>query len=214
MPQILAHCTHCQQVFLLTKKWQRDGFKKGNNLYCSDGCRTIAVSRRSSETMARTNRKYASARMKANNPMHKEASKQKMKATLHAIGHAPKVRGGNGQGPTLPQQALAQALGWQMEYVVKTHVPKINPQHLPTSYKLDLADPIFKIAIEVDGKSHLQLERKAQDRKKEQVLNGFGWTILRFTNQEVMEHLQECVQTVQSTILKLKTITPTSPTDL
>src|SRR5690348_13597151 len=66
MPEITAPCTQCHQPFLLTKKWQRDNLKAGKNLYCSDTCRREAVSKRSSETMARTNKIYASQRMKRN----------------------------------------------------------------------------------------------------------------------------------------------------
>ncbi len=132
--------------------------------------------------------------------MRKEACRRKVQATLTAMGHAPKIRGGNGRGPTQPQKMLAEALGWQIEYVVKTHQPKINPLHVPTSYKLDIANPERMIAIEVDGLSHGALSRQAQDRKKEQVLAGLGWTVLRFTNREVMERLADCVRTVQSTI--------------
>lgn len=216
MSEIIAPCTRCHHPFLLTKKWQRDSLKAGKNLYCSDTCRRDTVSKQFSETMARTNRRYASQRMKSHNPMHKEASRHKMQATLRAMGHAPKIRGGNGRGPTRAQCLLAEALGqdWQMEYAVKTHVPKINPEHIPTSYKLDLANPSLMLAIEIDGMSHTSLIRKAQDCKKEQVLCGFGWTVLRVTNQEVIDQLQGCVQMVQSTILRSKMITPTLPTDL
>ena len=38
-----------------------------------------------------------------------------------------------------------------------------------------------------------------------------GWTVLRFSNQEVMEDLAACVQTVMSTISKSKGITTTLP---
>ena len=215
MSEITAPCTRCHQPFLLTKKWQRDQLKAGKNLYCSQTCRREAVSKRASATMARTNRRYASQRMTLNNPMHKEPSRRKLQATLRAMGHAPKIRGGNGRGPTRAQCLLAEVLGqdWQMEYVVKTHVPKINPQHIATSYKLDLAHPSLMIALEIDGISHASLIRKAQDCKKEQVLCGFGWTVLRCTNQEVIEQTQQCVQMVWSTILRLKTITPTLPMD-
>lgn len=95
---------------------------------------------------------------------------------------------------------LSEALGWPMEYVIKTHLPKCNALHAPTSYKLDIANPLFMIAIEVDGGSHHARERQAQDRKKEQVLAGLGWTVLRCTNQDVTEHLADCVQMVMSTI--------------
>ena len=198
MQEITEHCAQCQRPFRLTTKHQRTKFRAGKPVYCSDACRQERRTKISSETMARTNRKYASARMTANNPMHKEGVRSKVRATLQAMGHAPTTRGGNGKGPTHPQRLLAEALGWPMEYVVKTHLPKINPLHVPTSYKIDIANPTHLIAIEVDGMSHVALNRQAQDRKKELVLAGLGWTVLRFTNQDVMEHLQECVQMVWS----------------
>jgi hypothetical protein len=198
MQEMTALCAECQHPFHLTTKHQRTRFRTGKPVYCSDSCRRERCARISSETMARTNRRYASARMTANNPMHREEIRNKVRATLQAMGHAPTVRGGNGSGPTHPQRLLAESLGWPMEYVVKTHLPKINALHVPTSYKLDIANPTCLIAIEVDGTSHVTLSRQAQDRKKEQVLAGLGWTIVRFTNKEVMEHLQECVQMVWS----------------
>jgi hypothetical protein len=208
---IIALCTQCRTPFPLVKKHQCYKFRAGKPVYCSEQCRWERHSEVASETMACTNRKYASQRMKTNNPMRQEAARHKMQATLQAMGHAPKIRGGNGTGPTPAQRLLAETLGWSMEYVVKTHAPKGNPDHIPTNYKLDIANPSLKLAIEVDGMSHTSMSRQAQDRKKEQMLTGFGWTVLRFTNQEVMEHLPDCVQIVQSTILKLKTIIPTSP---
>jgi Protein of unknown function (DUF559) len=198
MQEMIGPCAQCHHPFPLTTHHQRTRFRAGKPVYCSEECRRERCARISSTTMARTNRKYASARMTANNPMHREEARHKMQATLRAMGHAPATRGGNGKGPTLPQKLLAEALGWPMEYVIKTHLPKINPMHVPTSYKLDIANPTCLIAIEVDGMSHTARSRQEQDRKKEQVLAGLGWTVLRFTNQEVMEHVQECVQMVRS----------------
>jgi very-short-patch-repair endonuclease len=202
MSETWAPCACCGQEFLLRKKWQRDNFRQGRNVYCSEKCRRTVVSHRAAQHMAALNHTYASQRMKRNNPMHKEASRQKMQATLRARGHTPKIRGGNGTGPTQAQNILAEALGWQMEYVIKTHLPKNNALHAATNYKVDIANPTLMIAIEVDGRSHQTLARKSQDRKKEQLLSGLGWRILRFTNQEILDHLHECVQTVTSTISK------------
>ncbi len=200
MPEIWAHCAHCDQELLLSKKWQRDYFRRGGNVYCSEECKHTAVSRRAAEHLAAFNRAYASQRMKSNNPMRKEASRRKMQTSLHARGQAPRNRGGNGTGPTQAQCMLAEALGWPMEYVIRTQLPKNNTLHAATNYKVDIANAALMIAIEVDGGSHRSQARRTQDRKKEQVLSGLGWTVLRFTNQEVMEHLAECVLTVMSTI--------------
>lgn len=145
-------------------------------------------------------------RMLAANPMQDAATRDRMSATLQALGHAPKVRGGNGRGPTRAEAALAAALGppWIQQYVVATGIDRSNnPHKLPTCYKLDLADPSTMTCIEVDGPSHNSLDRKRQDCKKEEFLRGRGWTVLRVTNREVLEALP-------STISKLRGLTPTS----
>lgn len=146
--------------------------------------------------------------------MRSEAARTKMSATLKRIGHAPKVRGGNGHGPTVPQDTLARALGpaWEMEHVVKTKGAPAAMRY-PPAYKIDIAYPGLKVAVEVDGNSHMLLTRQAQDAKKDTFLSGRGWTVLRFSNAAVMERLAECVATVESTTSRLLGRTPTSSTD-
>jgi hypothetical protein len=146
--------------------------------------------------------------MTANNPMHNPATRAKVSATLREMGHKPPVRGGNGTGPTEPQRLLAEALGWEMEVVVRPGQGRVRGG-LPTHYKLDIAHPTLKIAVEIDGGSHGTLERREQDRRKEAWLRGEGWTVLRFSNQEVMADLEACARTVTSTTLRLRIPTPT-----
>jgi len=170
---------------------------------CSQACRNKV----SSQTMSRTNLKYCSERMKTNNPMMKETSREKMRATHKRIGHQPKVKGGNGREPTKPEMTLKFLFGMKLNHTVTTGVRKgsIYPYH----YKLDLALPELKLALEADGSSHSTLKRKEQDRRKDEFLNGLGWTVLRFTNQQIMNDLHTVFQTVSSTISRLKQITPT-----
>ena len=80
----------------------------------------------------------------------------------------------------------------------------------PPAYKVDIGSIPLKIAIEVDGFSHCSLARKELDKKKEKFLGGLGWTVLRFSNKEVLENLTKCVQMVLSTISKSKIRTRTS----
>jgi hypothetical protein len=111
---------------------------------------------------------------------------------------------------TAPQSMLASALGkkgWIPEHVICTNLG------YPRNYKVDIGHPETKLAIEVDGRSHQMRERQEQDRKKESILSGLGWTVLRFKNEEVKESLAACVAMVTSTISKLKTLTLTSPTE-
>jgi hypothetical protein len=171
---------------------------------CSQKCRYSICA----EKMAETNRRLASARMKARNPMRSQAIRDKVRATLVAMNHKPRTRGGNGTGPTAAQKMLADALGWEMERAIPTKIP--GGFGFPTAYKVDIANAEKMVAVEVDGNSHCAIARKAQDKKKMQVLASLGWTVLRFTNRAVTEDLAGCVQTVLSTTSKSKETTTTS----
>lgn len=128
----------------------------------------------------------------------------KMKATLKAIGHRPIVRGGNGSGPTMPQALLAGLLGWPVEVIVPTGQRcKGGP---PSHYKIDIADEITKVAIEVDGQSHSTSARREADRRKDEWLGGEGWLVLRFTNKAVLEDAEQIASSITS---KSRARTPT-----
>jgi hypothetical protein len=150
------------------------------------------------------------ARMRERNPMWNPAAKAKACASRRLGEWKPPVQGGNGKPPPVPQQLLACRLGWEMEVPIRSG--KKAGSGYCRAYKIDIANRALMIAIEVDGQSHNSLERRAQDRKKEKLLGELGWTVLRFSNRAVMERLEECAQTVLSTISKLKISTPTPPT--
>jgi hypothetical protein len=148
--------------------------------------------------MARTNRMYASARMRARNPMARGDARERMRATLRAIGHRPPVQGGNGRGLTRPQALLLAALPatWAAEVVVPVGLGR--RQGFPTAYKLDLADAGARIAVEVDRASHQTAEGRTRDAKKTARLTALGWRVLRFRNREVLEDLAACARRVRA----------------
>lgn len=214
-PEIIC-CTMCKKELAwdsLTKS-QKDCFHRRGRVYCSTDCSQEYSRRISSETMAATNRKYASERMKKNNPMKSDAARLKMSDTLRNIGHRPPEIKGNGRGLTVPQSMLIDALEAYSpipEYAVGT---KGYPKSFGCAdgYKIDIAISELRLAIEVDGGSHRALERKAEDMKKTTFLESQGWTVLRFWNEEILEDLNHCVLTAVSTISKLKTTTTISQT--
>lgn len=198
MPQpIRALCHVCRAVVTLATRRAIDQWRRSGRAYCSTAHRDEWVSQNASARMADTNRRCASARMKARNPMRHPAALEKMRLSLRAIRHRPPVRGGNGRPVPLPQRLLAEALGWPTEVILRT-----GGGYKPYHYKLDIANRALKIAIEVDGMSHGLLARKAQDARKDAFLRGHGWTVLRFSNQAVMENLSACVLAVASTTSK------------
>jgi len=206
-------CANCENLAVFWLKHQKYKYKKNGLAYCGPICAKEYRRKISSETMAKTNRVHASDRMKKNNPMANPESKAKAWQTLKDMGHKPPIRGGNGTGATKPQALLAQFLVGLVPRVIVEHVQPTRAargQGLPTHYKIDIALPVNMLAIEVDGNSHCLLSRQAQDRKKVAFLNTLGWTVLRFSNKEVMERSKDCVQTVLSTISRLRETTTTS----
>jgi hypothetical protein len=137
------------------------------------------------------------------NPMDDPEVRARMSATLRERGHAPPVRGGNGRGPTECEALLWTALDagptgpWVLNHIVPNGQGS-RARGLPSHYKIDIASPPKKLAIEVDGFSHSSMERREQDARKTSTLIGYGWTVLRFTNKQVKTELQSALDTVQA----------------
>ena len=194
----------CSASVLLTDRNKINAWLRSGRTYCSTEHRDEWVSRNSSERMARTNRKHASARMRERNPMHREESRQKMSATLRRIEHRPRSRGGNGAPVPEPQQRLADFLGWPTEVVIAP-----GDGERPYHYKADCAHPSMRVCVEVDGGSHFARDRQLSDRRRDERLSAAGWLTFRFSNEEAMERTAECAATVLSTTSKWKARTPT-----
>jgi very-short-patch-repair endonuclease len=58
-------------------------------------------------------------------------------------------------------------------------------------YIVDFACPEHKLVIEIDGPSHTFDQAIACDEVRDQVLFGLGWTVLRFTNEDVLNNLDD-----------------------
>lgn len=116
------------------------------------------------------------------------------KAISERLKHAgckPRIHGGNGTGPTKSERILLNALPNTIyNYVVKTGSRR--------RYLIDVALPNLKIAVEVDGPSHRALSVKKRDHEKEAFLKAHGWTVFRFTNEQVLQNLAECLKAIQT----------------
>ena len=180
-----ATCRECGVRF-----WPRNKYKQSK--FCSARCTALYCGRK----LGKWNTLYCSERMRKNNPMHMPGVREKATATLRRIGHRPSVQGGNGRGPTVWEARLCRALnrkvyGWEINHVVKT----LNG-YLPAHYKLDVAHPVFRVAIEVDGETHGSKLMRYRDERKDRWLRGHRWKALRFKNHEIEEELPRVVATV------------------
>jgi hypothetical protein len=219
---VIMLCSWCGKEFDETKKpsTTRARIKKRGYGYCCRACAyqgtqakqewTAERRAKSAEHMKKINAEYHDQimeRMTKRNPMKNPETRAKVSARLKEMEHKPRLHGGNGTGMTKPQEMLVSEILKRLtdltifvEYPIPTKVARDSGY--PTCYKVDIALVEPMIAIEIDGSSHCSLKRQEQDRKKEQFLNGLGWTVLRFKNQQVMEHSEDCVQTVMCTISK------------
>lgn len=209
-----SNCRNCGKTVEIVTNYQRDRTKNPGWVHCSTECAKEFHRKTSSKTAARTNRKYASKRMTAKNPMKSETSRLKMQRTLVDMGHKPKVRGGNGTGNTVPQDKMIGLLkahfqGIESEYIFPTKIPR--GMGFPTHYKIDIAIPSLRIAIEIDGMSHASIVRQKADARKDSLLQERGWIVSRFSNKEVMTNGVMCVRAVLSTTSKSRRITTILP---
>lgn len=65
-------------------------------------------------------------------------------------------------------------------------LPMPVPQHPVGPYRLDLAYPRQRLAIEYDGGEHRTAKRALHDLRREAHLTREGWDVLRFTAYEVL----------------------------
>jgi hypothetical protein len=154
--------------------------------------------------------------MKTNNPSSDPEISARIGQKLK--GRAMALRAGNGWGFTKWQLILNEALklenlSTELEFPVPFHhhIPAEGEPPPPKCHMIDIALPLLKIAIEVDGYSHMSRKQKQRDGWKTRRLNEQGWIVLRFWNGQVERHTATCVQTVLSTISKLRETTITLP---
>lgn len=73
----------------------------------------------------------------------------------------------------------------------------LYPQHPVGRYRLDVAIPDKRIAIELDGHEyHKTKYQRTHDAKRDRWLYGQGWTVLRFTGTEIHADLDRCIDEI------------------
>jgi very-short-patch-repair endonuclease len=69
---------------------------------------------------------------------------------------------------------------------------------------VDFYCPALKLVIEVDGEVHFTDSAEAYDQERTDILEGYGLTVIRFTNQQVLDDFDEvCCQIAERIPLAL-----------
>jgi very-short-patch-repair endonuclease len=67
---------------------------------------------------------------------------------------------------------------------------KVLRQRPIDHFIVDFYCPSLKLVIEIDGDSHFTDEGQAYDQERTAKLEGYGLSVIRFTNQQVLQEFQ------------------------
>ena len=77
---------------------------------------------------------------------------------------------------------------------------KFRRQHPYGIYILDFYCHPLKLVIEVDGAIHLEEEVKINDEERQRQLEADGLIVIRFTNEQVVNNLEQVISTIDQNI--------------
>lgn len=75
---------------------------------------------------------------------------------------------------------------------------KFRRQHIIDTYIVDFVCLQSKLVIEVDGKYHNQAEQKEWDEQRRRKLTELGFTVIRFTNEQVTCDIENTISSIKN----------------
>jgi leucyl-tRNA synthetase len=77
---------------------------------------------------------------------------------------------------------------------------KFRRQHPIEAYIVDFVSLQNRLIVEADGGYHEMEEQKKYDEERTRVLNEIGFTVLRFSNEEIKNNLKQVTQKIKNVI--------------
>ena len=81
---------------------------------------------------------------------------------------------------------------------------KFRRQHPVPPYVLDFAERRLKLAIEIDGPIHFADGAAEKDAARTAYLESKGWTVIRFTNADVVEDINAVIEAIWIKAMEMK----------
>ena len=82
-------------------------------------------------------------------------------------------------------------------------VPQYPIQYASQEFPVDFGIPALKIAIEADGETfHSSEKQVTKDKERDAKLNQLGWTVLRFTDEEIENKMSQVMSSILQAIMK------------
>lgn len=80
---------------------------------------------------------------------------------------------------------------------------KFRRQHIVGEYITDFINLKHKLIIEIDGKYHQEAEQVIKDAQRTQYLEQKGYSVIRFTNEEIFNHMEDVIKKIKETIMAI-----------
>ena len=80
---------------------------------------------------------------------------------------------------------------------------KFRRQHIIKQYIADFINLKYKLIVEIDGKYHFYNEQIIKDEERTHDLEQWGYTVIRFTNEEIFNHREEVIKKIKETIMTI-----------
>ena len=105
----------------------------------------------------------------------------------------------------------AEVLLWMQLKNRRVLGQRVLRQYSVGAYVLDFYIPKLKLAIEVDGATHVTEQELEYDRNRENEIASLGIQFLRFTNAEIYHSMNGVIGRITERMLSLSSNPPGSP---
>jgi len=103
----------------------------------------------------------------------------------------------------------AEAIMWDCLQSKRIGI-KFRRQHIIKDYIVDFVNLQSKIVIEIDGQYHIENNQIVKDTSRTDDLQQLGYTVIRFSNEEVVGNTNIVLRQIKKTVMEV--ITPKSST--
>ena len=111
------------------------------------------------------------------------------------------------------RQTRAEATLWQYLRASRLDGHRFRRQHPIDRYSVDFACLSLKLVIELDGRVHDEDEQQLDDYHRQQAIEALGWSVLRFTNDQVTSALLTVLDAIRAQAKLAGAVTPHPPVD-
>ena len=108
----------------------------------------------------------------------------------------------------------AESIMWDILKAKSIDGHKFRRQHIIKDYIVDFVCLHKKLVIEIDGEYHLDGQQIVKDKSRTENLQKSGYTVIRFTNDEVIGNTQQVIKDIKKALMEIipaKKSLPPSP---